>query len=1217
MPAGASPQGEKLMKKRLLLTVALVALLCCLFALCASAAEVNVGDVFYTTYDNATAYEGYDGTATVNTKNQSNTATIISIPDTITVGEKTYVVNAISGSAFNGNKTVQEIRILSKYITVIPGSMILNTNGGALSKIFIDFSIITEVASAGLNPSNQSNGNNPVVNSFYYYDAKAFIADGSEVKITSPNFASLKTVGQAAFQGAQFEKLVVPAGAEISTQCFRMVQASEIIIKGDRTSIPNYSFAHCRNARKVVVESRNLQKIGSSSFAFNFQKVDGAYPSCDFYIDMSKVKTVEGSAFIFSSGYDHGITTIQWYNLEGEKIVDLSSVEYLYSQCFASSNVGSAYIIWPKALALLENQVFRKCNINQVAVINGKADAKISIQDYAISAGNTITGLVCNENVAKINASFSNAAFAVLLGDSVEISTSKFVSSSTPLYCKEITSNTSFSTQEIASGSVLAYGVCGYGAEVNFADASSAIVGTFNHTENEGAPTTPSCTVPTGVEYRCALCDTFIRYEETAPAPGHTYDASNPDSVDPLTCTTNEFKHYTCSVCTEKFEIITAYAAGHKYTIISYPVVSTPGVEGVKRYTCSNFDGTCDDYYEYAYRLNPEDQDVRITMNDGTKLVIKAKDILKFDLTEVDRVYKCRVYNGSIKSSFVVDGVTYSTSNVVSMSFPYGITQIEQSFVGGYKNIKTIDLTDACDVSLPSTFRDNGSVVEVILGNGVKLMGDSFRYINSLSIIRIADGATVVFPSGANVFNDFRGLDKIIIGDGANVRFERNTTFSWNGSTTRRLNEIVIGDNATVYFGYRTFNGEMNLTTITFGENGNYTFAAECLQGSPLTALNIPASSTVTFDGDGAFKNCTALESVWLPANVTEVRKDTFYGCTALNKVVLLGATSIGESAFNATSNATLTIYAHAKGDLTFGSNALANRANVVLYTNSSNVTSLSNASYTIYAGIAHANTPYTKDETCFENGFIGYATDCPCGEIAYGASYTVYSSENTEGEAFTLDNIVIIDEFDGHDLVITITYEDGYDKEGLKCTACSRGCGTEFDDVTTKPIVTHKGYSYDLSGTVSSILSGFHIEIDALEEYNLYNEDLVIGVAILNPKYLGGSFFVGENINSTSGFLQIELTDFNYSEINCMINFPQSSSLDLLELSIFAYVLDDNAGVPHIVQKQYVTGENAPVVSGVTKGGASIHTVTLSSVRAPVALPESIPAFKVKENNQ
>ena len=1201
------------MKKRLLLIVAMMALLCCLFALSVSAANVEVDGVYFTTTDNASAYDGYDGTASVNTSNKTATAEIATIPSTITVGGKTYVVNKIDNDAFAGNKTVKELRILSKYITAIPYGMIANTYDGALEKIFIDFSIITSVAQAGLNPSNQTNGNNPIVNKFYYYDADAFIADGSEVKITSPNFASLTSVGEAAFQGAQFETLIIPASASISSQCFRRVQATEIIIKGDRTSIPMYSFAHCANVRRVVVESRNLQAIGDSAFNFGFQKVDNAYPSCDFYIDMSKVETIGGNAFVFSSGYDHGITTVQWYNLEGEKFVDLSSVKSLGGSCFASSNLGSAdYIKWPTALTSLSDQAFRLCNIKQVLVINGAEGSKITLPFWAFN-GNSFSGVVLGDNVTDSNATFPNATFAVILADSVNINSSSFVSSSTPVYCKEIAVNTSFNTHKIATGTIFNYGVCGAGAEVIFADTTSVTLGTFNHTEDEGVPTTPSCTTPSGTEYRCTLCNAFIRYEETAPAPGHTYDENAPDSVEPLTCTTNEIKHYTCSACSEKVSVVTAYAAGHNYTILSYPVVSVPGSEGIKRFTCSNFDGACGDYYEYAYRILPDEQDIRIEMIDGTKLVIKAKDILKYEVTEIDNVYNCRIYNGSIKSSFVVGDVTYSTYDVKSFSIPYGVTQIDQNFKHGYSNMTVIDLTDARDVRLPSTFRDNTDITEIILGDNVKLQTDTFRYMNKLSIVRIADGATVVFSSGINPFSDFRGLDKIVIGDGANVRFERNTTINWNGSATRRISAIEIGDDATVYFGYRTFNGEKSLATITFGENGNYTFAAECFQNTILTSLNIPVSSTVTFEGNGAFKGCTALESVWLPANVTEVKKDTFYGCTSLSKVVLLGATTIGESAFNATSDVMLTIYAHATGDLTLGSNALANRANVVLYTNSKNITSLSNATYAIYVGLAHAVTPHTEAETCFENGYIGYATDCPCGEIAYGATYTVYTNENTEGADSTLDEIIIIDEIDGHDLVITITYANGYDKDGVKCTDCSRACGAEFDDVTVKPIITHKGYSFKENGEATGIHSGFHLDIDALAEYNLYNEDLSIGLAILNPKYLGDTFFNGSKVNCEKGFLQVEVNADGYSEISCMINFPENSNLSGLELSIFAYVFEgDEAEPAQLIQKQYAVGENAPVVSTVTKGDTTLHTVNLATVMTPVALPENPKEYEI-----
>lgn len=1209
---------EKKMKKKLLFIVCIMALLCCIFALSVSAAEVEVGNVFYTTYTSS-AYEGYDGTAAVNTKNQSNTATIISIPDTITVDGKTYVVNAIQGSAFNGNKTVQEIRILSKYITVIPGSMILNTHGGALSKIFIDFSIITEVAQAGLNPSTQSNGNSPVTNNFYYYDAKAFIADGSEVRITSPDFSSLVTVGQAAFQGAQFEKLVVPASASLSTQCFRMVQASEIIIKGDRTSIPNYAFAHCRNARKIVVESRNLQTIGGSSFALNFQPTNGVYPSCDFYIDMSKVKTIDGSAFIFSSGYDHGITTVQWYNLEGEEAVDLSSVETLGDSCFASSNLGSAdYIKWPNAIKSISNQAFRLCNINQVLIINPAEGSKIALSFWAF-AGNTFTGVVLGKDVIESSATFPNATFAVVLADSFKIQDKNFISSSTPLYCKEITVNTSFSTQQIANATILNLGVCGAGATVTFPNTSTLTLGTFNHTENEGTPTVPSCTVPTGTQYNCTLCNTFLRYEETTPAPGHSYDATNPNSVEPLTCTTNEIKHYTCSTCSEEVLVVTAYAVGHKHTVISYPVVSTDGVEGIKRYTCANFDGTCGDYYEYAYRMLPDELDVRIEMNDGTKLTVKSSLIWKYKTLEVDNVYSCWLYNGSLNSSFVVGDVTYKTSDIKAISVPYGITKIEQNFTHPYSNIKVIDLTDARDVALPSTFRDNGNITEVILGDGVKLQGDSFRYINSLTVLRIANGATVVFPSGANVFSDFRGLDKIIIGDGANVRFERNTTFNWNGSTTRRIAEIIIGDNTTVYFGYKTFNGEINLTTITFGENGNYTFAGECFQGAPLTALNIPASSTVTFTGDSAFRNCASLVSVTLPASVTEVRKETFNGCSSLESVVLMGATSIGENAFNATTDKTLTIFSHANGDLSINSKAFANRTNVVLYTMSTNVTSLSTTSYTIYSGIPHSQYEAKLDPSCLANGYDGYATDCPCGSIVSEVTFTIYTS-GAEATSGSYGVHTVIPSLGGHTDKIVIVYANGFDKEGSKSVACAV-CSEVLSEATVvNPIFVHEGYSYKLNGDITGIESAFKVDKEALKAYEQASgKKITFGMIIANPTYLGESFFANGIITASKGAIQVQVDMGDYSIFSCYISgFQKIDPQVNLELVIAGYTYEGNdVSTLKLMQKTYEVGDESPAVSKVTKSDATLHTVNIANVKTPVSFPANIKEFGTTEEQQ
>ena len=95
------------MKKKLLFFVMMLFVVC-LFAVAASAVEV---DGIYYTFTKTDAYPGYDGTATVNTENRtSGTLTNVVIPEIVEydkdgdkVVDERYVVTAVSDSAFGAN----------------------------------------------------------------------------------------------------------------------------------------------------------------------------------------------------------------------------------------------------------------------------------------------------------------------------------------------------------------------------------------------------------------------------------------------------------------------------------------------------------------------------------------------------------------------------------------------------------------------------------------------------------------------------------------------------------------------------------------------------------------------------------------------------------------------------------------------------------------------------------------------------------------------------------------------------------------------------------------------------------------------------------------------------------------------------------------------------------------------------------------------------------
>ena len=502
--------------KKLSLVILIVALLTCMLAVFASAEEIN--GVHYSLDKN-------NKVATVSTGNRTATSEIAEIPSTIEYDGVTYKVTAIANDAFYDNKTVKEIRILSEHITKIPSSMIANTYDGALEKIYIDFSNITSIGSAGLNPSNQTNGNDPKANKFYYYDAKAFIENGSDVKITNPDFSNVTSIGTAAFQGANFTKLTIPAAVEINNQMFRMSTIEELVIEGEnRTKIEYYAFQACTKLEKITIKSKNLKTISNDVFA-------GDTAVKEIHIDLSKCESVSSTAFCFSSKYDGGNTTAQWYNLEGEKIVDLSSMKNFKNQCFASSNIGSAEIRWPNAVEIFEDQCLRMCNINGLIYINAASGVKLTVPYWAMN-GNAFSTVILGPNVTTVECRFTEECTVVCLADTVKFTDStSFSNSASTLYCKAIDSTgvdvtTKAKYVPITSGSAVWSRTCGIYATVQTADGAVK-VGTDTHTFEFVDYNNNYCPINVMGDYYCEKCKTTKQeiavkdYDGVAPKLGH------------------------------------------------------------------------------------------------------------------------------------------------------------------------------------------------------------------------------------------------------------------------------------------------------------------------------------------------------------------------------------------------------------------------------------------------------------------------------------------------------------------------------------------------------------------------------------------------------------------------------------------------------------------------------------------------------------------------
>lgn len=662
------------MKKRLFLFVAMIATIACLFAICASAADVVVDGVHYTTYS-SDKYEGYNGTATVSTANKTATTEIVTIPDFITLenGEK-YIVNAIKSDAFWGNATFVELRILSKYITQIPSSMIAGTYSyGTLKKIYIDFSNITSIGSAGFNPSNQTNGNSPQANSFYYYDAKAFIANGTDVKITCPDFSNCTNIGDAAFQGANFEKVVIPASVAVGNQMFRMSTITELVIEGEnRESMGIYNFNACKSLTKITILSKKLKSISNDNFS-------GCTAVTEIHMDCSKLETVGGVAFCFATKYDAGNTTTQWYNLDGDKIVDLSSLKNPADSAFASSNIGSATVIGPTALESLPNQTFRKCNIKSLYL--GTAEGKTITAQYWAFEGNQFETIIFGKGFTQIDARFESSCKVVCLADSVKFTDNTvFNKSGSELYCKAYEASASLSNATITAitgASDLVNNRCGVGITVTTADETKRIE-TIKHTEGSTKVVDATCLTPEGTAHICKFCSATISIDETAPALGHAFNVLT--DIVYARFDVDGYKVNKCERCTETDSSVVAPAIfahkgysyrenGTKSGIYSEFSIDTSALQAYEEFhdTVISFgiaifnpakltDGTT--YFFNGKKINAETGIVQVELNENSRKYSRLNCLIDgFDKTNANHT----------ALELVIVGFAYETSGSVQI----------------------------------------------------------------------------------------------------------------------------------------------------------------------------------------------------------------------------------------------------------------------------------------------------------------------------------------------------------------------------------------------------------------------------------------------------------------------------------------------------------------------------------------------------------------------
>jgi hypothetical protein len=431
------------------------------------------------------------------------------------------------------------------------------------------------------------------------------------------------------------------------------------------------------------------------------------------------------------------------------------------------------------------------------------------------------------------------------------------------------------------------------------------------HSDFEEMIIAPTCTEAGYVKNICTLCG----YEEIVSelSPRHTF--GDWIEKEASTCYMHGTKERYCTIC-NFVESAEAELADHNYVeSITFPTC-TEG--GYSRFRCE-----CGDRYEGAYTdpLGHNFVDGGCTRCD----YLEIDDVYVFTLLEND-TYEIKAKNVNILPEIVVIPSEYRGKSVTAVGsygfqfskmkeivVPDTITTVCEGAFSQCQNLEYFNFPKNIVFIGEGAFYECSGLKELILPSTVKnICRWTFAHCTSVSKLVIPEGVVSI---GESAFVSFSSLISLYIPssvenitEGAFSSCESlesikvsslNTVYKSEGDCLLKDDYLILGCKNSVipdhvdHIRPYAFSGCIGLTEIHLSYNivsiSHYAFSG-CVNLKKVTFENPPPSSFITLGivslGDGAFYNCTSLESISLK-NVDAVGTFAFFGCTSLTHVYL------------------------------------------------------------------------------------------------------------------------------------------------------------------------------------------------------------------------------------------------------------------------------------------------------------------------------------------